>query len=183
VAYGGAQKLFAVKPDLTTLGKVVGGGLPCAAYGGREEIMRKVAPDGPMYQAGTLSGNPLAMAAGIAMLEALRDGAAYERIERASHKLEAGLESAAKKAGVPVQVARVGSMITPFFSRTRIENWEQAKHADTKAFARFFGVMLDEGVVLPPSQYETWFLSTEHDDAVIEETIAAAEKAFAAAAG
>jgi glutamate-1-semialdehyde 2,1-aminomutase len=182
VAYGGAQKLYAVKPDLTTLGKVVGGGLPCAAYGGREEIMRQVAPDGPMYQAGTLSGNPLAMAAGIAMLQALHDGAAYERIERSSHKLQVGLESAAKKAGVPVRVARVGSMITPFFASGAITNWEEAKHADTKAFGRFFGVMLDRGVVLPPSQYETWFLSTEHDDAVIEETVAAAEKAFAAAA-
>jgi glutamate-1-semialdehyde 2,1-aminomutase len=182
VAYGGAQSLYGVKPDLTCLGKVIGGGLPCAAYGGREDLMRQVAPDGPVYQAGTLSGNPLAMAAGIATLQALRDGLAYTRLEQASAALEAGLTDAARTAGVPLYCTRVGSMFCPFFSDRPIENYEQALGSDTKAFATFFGVMLDRGVTLPPSQFETWFLSTEHDAECIEQTLAAAREALAAVA-
>ncbi|MCX5660657.1 MAG: glutamate-1-semialdehyde 2,1-aminomutase [Planctomycetota bacterium] len=182
VAWGGAQSIYGVEPDLTCLGKVIGGGVPCAAYGGREDLMRQMAPDGPVYQAGTLSGNPLAMAAGMAMLEALRDGTAYAKLEKASADLESGLKRAADRAGVPLFATRVGSMYCPFFHPGPVENYEQALKSDTKAFTAFFGSMLDQGVVLPPSQYETWFLSTEHDANCIEQTITAAERAFVAAA-
>ena len=181
VAYGGAQQLYGVKPDLTCLGKVVGGGLPCAAYGGRAELMAHVSPEGPMYQAGTLSGNPLAMAAGLATLEALADGQAYVQLETTAAALATGLAAAAKKAGVAVQVQRVGSMLCPFFSATPIENYEQAVRCDTQAFARFWGSMLDQGVTLPPSQFEAWFVSTAHDDAAVKATLKAAAKAFKAA--
>jgi glutamate-1-semialdehyde 2,1-aminomutase len=181
VAYGCAQSLYNVTPDLTTLGKVVGGGMPCAAYGGREDLMRQMAPDGPIYQAGTLSGNPLAMAAGLATLELLREDSAYARLEQASAALADGLVTAAKKAGVAVQMNRVGSMLTPFFTDQPVRNYVEATRSDTAAFARFFGTMLDEGVTLPPSQYEAWFVSLAHDDEAIEQTLAAAEKAFAAA--
>lgn len=188
VNYGGAQALYHVTPDLTCLGKVVGGGLPCAAYGGREDLMRQVAPDGPMYQAGTLSGNPLAMAAGLATLDALKaDGfAAYAQIEEASRKLEMGLIEAAHSAGVPVYVTRVGSMLCPFFVREsgqRVVNYDEATACRTDRFARFFGTMLDEGVVLPPAQFEAWFVGTAHDTEAIEQTIAAASKGFVVAAG
>ncbi len=182
VAYGGAQSLYSIKPDLTCLGKVIGGGMPCAAYGGREQVMRQIAPDGPVYQAGTLSGNPVAMAAGLAMLELLQEPGTYADLELKSDKLVTGLAAAAKAAGVDVRINRVGSMFTPFFTSGPVTNYEQATACDTKAFSRFFGVMLDEGVVLPPSQFEAWFMSTAHDDAAIEQTIAAAEKAFAAVA-
>lgn len=180
VAYGGAQSIYNVKPDLTCLGKVIGGGLPCAAYGGREDLMRKVAPDGPMYQAGTHSGNPLAMAAGLATLDALKDGSAYVKLAAASAALVEGLRDAAKRAGVPVQVVAVGSMVCPFFIDKPVHSYEDALGSDTKAFAKFFNAMLDHGVALPPSQYETWFLSTEHDEAAIDETLAAAKNAFEA---
>jgi glutamate-1-semialdehyde 2,1-aminomutase len=181
VAYGGAQALYDIKPDLTCLGKIVGGGLPCAAYGGRGELMALVSPEGPMYQAGTLSGNPLAMAAGLATLEALQDGEAYVQLETTAAMLADGLAAAAKKAGVPVQLQRVGSMLCPFFSPSPIDNYEQAVACDTAAFARFWGVMLDEGVTLPPSQFEAWFVSTAHDEAAIKATLKAAAKAFKAA--
>ena len=181
VGYGGAQGLYGVKPDLTALGKIVGGGMPCAAYGGREQLMRQVAPDGPVYQAGTLSGNPVAMAAGLATLELLREEGAYERLDAAAAKLAYGLIAAAKKAGVPVSLNRVGSMLTPFFTDRTVSNYDGATACDTAAFARFFRAMLDEGVVLPPSQFEAWFVSLAHDEAAIERTIAAAERAFAAA--
>jgi glutamate-1-semialdehyde 2,1-aminomutase len=178
VAYGGAQSLYDITPDLTCLGKVIGGGLPCAAYGGREDLMRQVAPDGPMYQAGTLSGNPLAMAAGIATLKLLRDGDAYARLEKSSAALESGLAEAARAAGVPLTVTRVGSMVCPFFLPQAPANYEQALKSDTKAFAAFFRAMLDAGVCLPPSQFETWFVSTAHDEAAIAATLAAARKAL-----
>ena len=178
VAFGGAQAIYDITPDLTCMGKVIGGGLPCAAYGGREDLMRQVAPDGPMYQAGTLSGNPLAMAAGIATLKLLRDGSAYATLEKQSAKLHAGLLQAAKEAGVPISVTRVGSMICPFFSAKAPTSYEQALKSDTAAFGRFFGSMLDQGVALPPSQYETWFVSVAHDDAAIEATMAAAREAL-----
>ena len=187
VDYGCAQKLYGVMPDLTCLGKVVGGGLPCAAYGGKAEVMRMVAPDGPVYQAGTLSGNPLAMAAGLATLEALKADsfAAYAQLETAAAKLEMGLNQAAKAAGVPVYTTRVGSMVCPFFVPTpdkRVVNYDDATACRTDRFAVFFRTMLDEGVVLPPAQYEAWFVGTAHDDTAIEKTIAAATKAFAKAA-
>jgi len=180
VAYGGAQSIYKVNPDITCLGKVVGGGLPCAAYGGREDLMRQVAPDGPMYQAGTLSGNPLAMAAGIATLKLLRDGKAYDVLEKQSAKLAAGLADAAKSAGVPLAVTRVGSMVCPFFAASAPTNYDQALKSDTKAFAVFFRSMLEHGVALPPSQYETWFVSAAHEDSEIELTIKAATLAFSA---
>jgi len=178
VAWGGAQNLYDVKPDLTCLGKVVGGGLPCAAYGGREDLMRRMAPDGPIYQAGTLSGNPLAMAAGLATLRALADGQAYRRLETLSSRLAAGLIESAAKAGVPVQVTRVGSMICPFFAAAPIRNYETAVSCDTARFTTFFNAMLASGVVLPPSQYETWFVSTAHDETSIDATIRAAAGAM-----
>jgi glutamate-1-semialdehyde 2,1-aminomutase len=182
VAFRCAQSLYGVTPDLTCLGKVVGGGLPCAAYGGKEKLMRHVAPDGPMYQAGTLSGNPLAMAAGIAMLTALQDDSVYDQLESQSEKLASGLTRSAHEAGVPLNVSKVGSMICPFFNETLPTNYEQAASCDTDAFAVFFRAMLDQGILLPPSQFETWFVSAEHDDNCIDETIAAAKLAFEAVA-
>jgi glutamate-1-semialdehyde 2,1-aminomutase len=187
VNYGGAQTLYGVTPDLTCLGKVVGGGLPCAAYGGREALMRQVAPDGAMYQAGTLSGNPLAMAAGLATLEALKaDGfAAYAQLEETARKLEMGLIEAAESADVPIFLTRVGSMVCPFFvadAGQQVTNYDDATSCRTDRFAAFFGAMLDEGVVLPPAQYEAWFVGTAHDTEAIETTIAAASKGFVKAA-
>lgn len=188
VGYSGAQGLYGVTPDLTCLGKVVGGGLPCAAYGGKAEFMRQVAPDGPVYQAGTLSGNPLAMAAGIATLEALKHNGseAYVTLDTQAMRLKAGLKAAAQSAGVPVYLTRVGSMICPFFVANegdRVTDYAQATACRTDRFAAFFQTMLDQGVVLPPAQYEAWFVSTAHDDEAIEKTIKAAGEAFAVAAG
>ena len=182
VAYGCAQSLYGVTPDLTCLGKVVGGGLPCAAYGGRADLMREVAPDGPIYQAGTLSGNPMAMAAGLATLEILREDGAYDRLERLSQRLATGLTKAAGKAGVSVTVSRVGSMLTPFFTDSEVKNYDDAVACDTDAFGTFFRTMLDNGVVLPPSQFEAWFVGLAHDEDAIDATIKAAKKAFAAVA-
>lgn len=181
VAYGCAQALYGVTPDLTCLGKIVGGGMPCAAYGGREDLMRQVAPDGPMYQAGTLSGNPVAMAAGLATLEALADSdqAVYARLEKQAARLETGLTEAAEASGVPLAVQRVGSMICPFFTDKPVRNYEDAISCDTQAFAAFFRKMLDLGIVLPPSQFETWFVSREHDDVAIDQTVSAAREALA----
>jgi len=181
VAYGGAQTLYRVRPDITCLGKVIGGGLPCAAYGASRNLMSLVAPDGPVYQAGTLSGNPLAVAAGIATLEILRDGKGYEQLERAASTLAEGLIAGAKRSKVSGVVNRVGSMLTCFFTRARaVRNYADATACDTQAFARFFRGMLEAAVVLPPSQFETWFLSSAHDDDAIEQTLAAAERAMAA---
>ncbi|MEM0915058.1 MAG: glutamate-1-semialdehyde 2,1-aminomutase [Planctomycetota bacterium] len=182
VGLGGAQRLYGVTPDVTCLGKVVGGGLPCAAYGAREEIMRMVSPDGPVYQAGTLSGNPLAMAAGAATLRELRDTDAYEQLERTGAQLSDGLRHAAAKAGCPVQVTRVGSMLGVFFSDTPVANYAQATACRTDRFTAFFGAMLDRGVMLAPSAYEAWFVSTAHQPADIDDTLTAAEAAFEAAA-
>ncbi len=186
VDYGGAQQLYGVEPDLTCLGKVVGGGLPCAAYGGKASLMRQMAPDGPTYQAGTLSGNPLAMAAGTATLEALREGRKYEQLEDASAGLAEHLRSGAAKAGVAATINRVGSMVCCFFRTPGadgpIENYEDALTCDTEAYAVFFNAMLDRGVALPPSQFETWFVSTAHDSKCIERTGNAAVEAFEAVA-
>ncbi|HUW32497.1 MAG TPA: glutamate-1-semialdehyde 2,1-aminomutase [Planctomycetota bacterium] len=177
VAYGGAQELFRIRPDLTTLGKVIGGGLPVGAYGGRAEIMDCVAPAGKVYQAGTLSGNPLAVAAGLATLRKLRQPGFYARLERTSSRLAQGLESAFRSAGVSVCINRVGSMICPFFTGGPVADYAAASRADTGLFGRFFGGMLVRGVYLPPSQFEAWFVSAVHSDADIDETIAAAAEA------
>ncbi|HWP29188.1 MAG TPA: glutamate-1-semialdehyde 2,1-aminomutase [Chloroflexota bacterium] len=185
VAYGGAQALYGVYPDLTCLGKVLGGGLPVGAYGGRREIMAQVAPAGPVYQAGTLAGNPLAMAAGCATLRLLRAGDAYRRLEALAQPLATGLAEAAAAAGLPVQVARVGSLLTVFFTDSPVTDYESARRADTARYARFFHAMLARGVYLPPSQFEVWCVSLAHTEADIAATLAAARAAFAevAAAG
>jgi glutamate-1-semialdehyde 2,1-aminomutase len=182
VSYGGAQALYGVTPDLTCLGKIVGGGLPCAAFGGRSEVMRQVAPDGPVYQSGTLSGNPLAMASGIATLEAIKDGQAHEQLEQTASQLETGLGKQADKAGVPVYITRVGSMLSVFFHEGPVTNFDQASQCRTDRFAAFFGSMLDQGIMLAPAQYEAWFVSTAHDESCITATLDAAGNAFKAAA-
>jgi glutamate-1-semialdehyde 2,1-aminomutase len=176
----GAQALFGVTPDLTTLGKVLGGGLPVGAYGGRREIMELVAPSGPVYQAGTLSGNPLAMAAGIATLRELAESGAWERAAAAAARLFDGLGATAAEAGVTGQPTRAGTMLGFFFTDQPIGGWEAAKDADTVRFAAFHRGMLDRGVYLPPSQFEAWFVSSEHGEAVIDATVEAAREAFAA---
>jgi glutamate-1-semialdehyde 2,1-aminomutase len=185
VAYGGAQELYNIRPDLTTMGKIIGGGLPVGAYGGPKEIMDMVAPLGPMYQAGTLSGNPLAMAAGCAMLKQLRDrkGEVYPQLENLSGKLVEGVAAAAKEAGVALYHNRVGSMFTWFFNPGPVTDWDSASKSDTEAFGKFFRTMLDSGVYLPPSQYEAAFLGTTHSEDDIQKTIAAAKLAFAAVRG
>ncbi len=174
----GAQTLYNVKPDLTTLGKVIGGGLPVGAYGGKKEIMQMVAPAGPMYQAGTLAGNPLAMSAGLATLDLIRDEAIWEAMEARGQQLDAGIESAAKQAGVPIQQTRVGTMRTTFFSETKPVNWNTIKLADKVQFAKFFQKMLANGVYLAPSQFEAGFLSIVHDERVIAATLEAVESTF-----
>ncbi len=182
LARGGACGLYGLEPDLVTFGKVIGGGLPVGAFGGRVEVMDRIAPAGPVYQAGTLSGNPMAMAAGKATLEQLTPPA-YERLEESSAALAQGLADAARKAGVAVQVNRVGSMLTVFFSAKPVYDAQSARASDTKKFGRFFHAMLEAGVYLPPSQFEAAFVSLAHSDDDIQTTIAAAEKAFAEAAG
>ena len=183
VAFGGAQELYAIQPDLTTMGKIIGGGLPVGAYGGPSEIMDLVAPLGPVYQAGTLSGNPLAMAAGLATLRHLRDHKKeiYPRLDKLGGELAAGVAAAAKAAGTPICYNRVGSMFTWFFAPCPVTDWNSAAKSDTEAFGRFFRAMLDNGVYLPPSQFEAAFLSAAHTEEDIQQTIAAAKQAFAAA--
>ena len=175
---GGAQTLYKVKPDLTALGKVIGGGLPVGAYGGRGEIMQMVAPAGPMYQAGTLSGNPLAMSAGIAALELIESQSVWDEMEARACQLDAGIEAAARKAGVPIQQTRVGTMRTTFFSEVKPVDWNTVKAADKAQFGKFFQKMLEQGVYLAPSQFEAGFLSIVHDERIITATIAGAEEAF-----
>ncbi|MFQ5423203.1 MAG: glutamate-1-semialdehyde 2,1-aminomutase [Phycisphaerae bacterium] len=170
VAAGGVQSIYGIRPDLTTFGKVIGGGLPVGAYGGRADLMSMVAPAGSVYQAGTLSGNPLAMVAGLATLRCL-DDEAYERLERQSASLETGLSEALGAAGVGAVVQRVGSMLTVFFGVPAVRDIEQAAAADHARFGRFFHALLDRGVHLPPSGYEAWFVSLAHDSAVIAETL------------
>lgn len=176
---GGAQTLFDIKPDLTALGKVIGGGLPVGAYGGRRDIMEMVAPVGPMYQAGTLSGNPLAMTAGIATIRGLTAPSVWDKLEAAGERLMQGLHAAAQDAGVKVSHSRVGTMFGLFFTDQPVTDWPTAKTADTQRFARYFRAMLANGVYVAPSQFEAGFISTAHDDAVIDATVAAAAKAFA----
>lgn len=183
VAYGGAQALYGVTPDLTCLGKVIGGGLPVGAYGGRSEIMAMVAPLGPVYQAGTLSGNPLCMTAGIETLKVLAQPGAYERLEESSARLADGLRTAAEAARVPIFQTRVGSMFCTFFSTERVVDYASAKRSDTDRYARFFRAMLASGVYLAPSQFEAGFLSLAHSEQDIERTVQAAEAAFAGLGG
>jgi glutamate-1-semialdehyde 2,1-aminomutase len=179
VAYGGAQSLFSVTPDLTTLGKIVGGGLPVGAYGGRAEIMDHILPAGKVFQAGTLSGNPLATAAGIATLKLLKDGQAYERLERLGERLERGLRDAAISAGAAHCITRVGSMMTLFFQTGPVTNWTTASKSDTARYAKYFWCLIDRGVYMPCSQYEALFISTAHSEADIEATVEAAREALA----
>ena len=179
VAYGGAQARYGIKPDLTCLGKIVGGGLPAAAFGGRADVMRVLAPLGPVYQAGTLSGNPLAMAAGLKTLELLRAPGAYEKLEALSARLEAGLRGVFTTAKVPTTFHRVGSMWTGFFTAGPVTDYTTAKTSDTARFGRFFRAMLREGVYLAPSQFEAAFVSLAHTEADVDHTIAAAARALA----
>ncbi len=175
---GGAQALYGIQPDLTTLGKVIGGGLPVGAYGGRRDIMQLIAPSGSVYQAGTLSGNPLAMSAGIATLQALQDKPLWDRLLGAAEQLGTGLAAAADRAGIPIQQNRVGSMFSLFFSDAPVRDWATASHSDTERFARYFGSMLENGVYLAPSQFEAGFVSSEHSPEIIEQTILKADQAF-----
>jgi glutamate-1-semialdehyde 2,1-aminomutase len=180
LAFGGAQELFGINPDLTTMGKIIGGGLPVGGYGGPAEIMNLVAPLGPMYQAGTLSGNPLAMAAGIATLRYLKErkNEVYPQLEKLSGQLVDGITAAAKQAGVELCSNRVGSMFTWFFNPGPVTDWGSASKSNTEAFGKFFCKMLDQGIYLPPSQYEAAFLSAAHTEEDIQKTIAAAKQAF-----
>ena len=182
VAYGGAQGLYGVQPDLTCLGKIVGGGLPVGAYGGRREVMEMLAPSGPVYQAGTLSGNPLAMSAGISVLRILQDPAVYETLENSSARLARGLAEAADQTGTPVQSTRVGSMMTLFFTDKTVSDYSSARQADTDTHAAFFRAMLERGVYLAPSQFECTFVSLAHTDGDIDMTVQAARDAFKAIA-
>jgi glutamate-1-semialdehyde 2,1-aminomutase len=179
VAYGGAQTRYAVRPDLTCLGKIIGGGLPVGAYGGRRDLMEQVAPLGGVYQAGTLSGNPLAVAAGLATLSALREPGTYDRLERLGASLQRGLEMAAEKAGVPLTVNRVGSMLTAFFCSGPVTDYATARRADTARYARYFHAMLARGVFLAASQFEAAFVSLAHEDRDLEAAAAAAMEAMA----
>lgn len=178
LARGGAQERFRLRADLTTLGKVIGGGLPVGAYGGRSDLMSLIAPEGPVYQAGTLSGNPLAVAAGIACLDALASPGTYERLERTSRVLCEGIEAEARSAGVPLTVNRVGSMWTAFFTEGPVWDYATAKKADTARFGAFFHALLREGVYLPPSQFEAAFVSTAHGDAEIDHTLRGIRRAL-----
>ena len=175
VHYGGAQTLFGVTPDLTCLGKIIGGGLPVGAYGGRREIMQMIAPAGPVYQAGTLSGNPLAVTAGIETLKALKAAGTYKKLEAKSVALADGLGRAAKEAGVPLTQTRVGSMLCGFFTDQPVVDYTSAKRSDTQRYAKFFRGMLERGIYFAPSQFEAAFLSTAHSDADIRKTVAAAQ--------
>ncbi len=183
IAYGGAQQTCRVLPDLTTLGKIIGGGLPVGAYGGKAALMDLVAPVGPVYQAGTLSGNPLAVSAGLKTLEILRRPGTYDRLNSLSEKLTAGLGAEAKRAGVALAINRVASMFTPFFTRGPVVDYASARKAETSAFAGFFRAMLEQGVYFPPSQFEAAFVSAAHSEDDVQKTIAAAAKAFAKVAG
>ena len=178
LARGGAQERYGITPDITTLGKIIGGGLPVGAYGGSRDLMNNIAPAGPIYQAGTLSGNPLSMTAGLITLRRLRDRSIYDRLENASAKLCEGLDTAALDAGVKTVTNRVGSMWTSFFSAESVFDWDTANKSDRQLYGRFFHAMLREGVYLAPSQFEAGFVSVAHTDEIIERTIEAARRAF-----
>ena len=178
VAWGGAQRLYNITPDLTTLGKIVGGGMPLAAYGGRADIMALIAPDGPVYQAGTLSGNPIAVAAGIALLKLISQPGTYEKLEASTKALVEGIGAAAREAGVPLHANRVGSMFTGFFCDGDVFDYTSAKRSDTARFGKFFNAMLERGVYLAPSQFEAGFVSTAHDERAISRTLDAARESM-----
>jgi len=178
LAPGGAQEISGIKPDLTVLGKIIGGGLPIGAFGGRREVMEKLAPVGPVYQAGTLSGNPVAVAAGITVLKALKAPGIYEKLEQSGKKLAEGLAGAAKKAGVPVIINRAGSMMTMFFTAEPVTDYASALKSDKKRYADYFHKMLDRGIYLAPSQFEALFVSTAHTEADIAKTVKAAEESL-----
>ncbi|HET9681206.1 MAG TPA: glutamate-1-semialdehyde 2,1-aminomutase [Candidatus Limnocylindrales bacterium] len=179
VAHGGAQARYGVRPDLTVLGKIIGGGMPIGAYGGRADLMARIAPEGPVYQAGTLSGHPLTMAAGVATLRQL-DDSTYGRLEATGAALEAGLREAATRAGRAAAISRVGSLLTVFFREGLPTTTDAAMASDRAAYARFFGAMLDRGVLLPPSQFEAWFISAAHGAAELDATLEAARESFQA---
>jgi len=178
VAYGGAQSVYSVDPDITCLGKIIGGGMPVGAYGGRREIMKTVSPLGPMYQAGTLSGNPVAMAAGATTLKLLKEPGVYEGLDASAEALELGMREVFSRAETPLTVNRVGSMMTLFFAQGEADGWSAVSAADKEGYARFFHRMIEEGVYLPPSPFEAMFVSTAHTDADIEATVRAAERAL-----
>jgi glutamate-1-semialdehyde 2,1-aminomutase len=178
IARGGAQERYGITPDITTLGKIIGGGLPVGAYGGSREIMSHIAPAGPIYQAGTLSGNPLSMTAGLVTLRRLRDTFVYERLESASQRLCAGLAAAAHEAGVTTVTNRVGSMWTSFFTGEPVVDWDSANKCDRELYGKFFHAMLEEGVYLAPSQFEAAFVSLAHTDEIIDQTLGAAKKSI-----
>ncbi|MGM0899150.1 MAG: glutamate-1-semialdehyde 2,1-aminomutase [Bacillota bacterium] len=177
--YGGAQNLLGLEPDLTALGKIIGGGLPIGAYGGKREIMETVAPLGPAYQAGTMAGNPASIQAGIACLEVLQEKGIYERMDRLGERLEAGILAAAEKHGVTITINRLKGALTIYFTDQKVKNYEQAEATDGETFGRFFKLMLDQGINLAPSKYEAWFLTTEHTEEDIDTSIRAVEHAFA----
>ncbi|MDG6918866.1 MAG: glutamate-1-semialdehyde 2,1-aminomutase [Nitrososphaerota archaeon] len=179
VGEGGAQGVFGVEPDLTTLGKIIGGGFPVGAYGGKSEVMAEVSPEGPVYQAGTLSGNPVAMAAGLKALELLTKGG-YRRLEEASAALQEGIQSGAEKAGVALTINRIGSMLGQFFCGGQVVDFRTASRTDAGTYGRYFWEMLRSGVYLPPSAFETVFVSLAHSDADVERTVGAARRAFKA---
>jgi glutamate-1-semialdehyde 2,1-aminomutase len=178
VARGGAQSLYRVTPHLTTLGKILGGGLPIGGFGGRKDIMSQLSPNGPVYQAGTLSGNPMATCAGLKTLQMLQAGGFYRTLESVSNQLAKGLAEKAKEAGIPHRVNRVGSMLTLFFTDRDVVDFETAQSCDTEAFGRFFTAMVKNGVLLPPSQFESWFVSGAHAEMHVRKTLDAAEKSF-----
>jgi glutamate-1-semialdehyde 2,1-aminomutase len=178
VAYGGAQQLYKIDPDMTTLGKIIGGGLPVGAYGGKARLMDLVAPAGPVYQAGTLSGNPLAVAAGLKTLEILRRPGIYERLDLLTGKLTSGLMAAGARVGMPLTVNRVGSMFTAFFTPDSVSDYATAKKADTAAYGLFFRSLLEMGVYFPPAQFEAAFVSTSHSEGDVKATLEAASYGF-----
>ncbi len=176
---GGAQGLYGIKPDISCFGKVIGGGLPVGAYGGREDIMQMIAPSGPVYQAGTLSGNPLAMIAGLTTLKKLQDGSVYQALEEKGAKLEAEFLRLSKMYSIPMTINRVGSMICPFFTEETVTDYDSAKKSNLVLFNRYFSLMLDQGILLPPSQFEGYFISNAHGEVALNETMFAVEHAFA----
>ena len=178
LAFGGAQSVYGVIPDMTCLGKIIGGGLPVGAYGGKRQIMEIVAPSGPVYQAGTLSGNPLAVAAGLKTLELLEDDAVYAHIDQITGQLCRGLQDQLQEFRIPCQLNRVGSLFTLFFTQKKVTDYDSAKSADTERFSRYFRVMLEEGIYLPPSQFEALFVSIAHTEREVEKTLEASERAL-----
>jgi len=178
MAYGGAQTVYGISPDLTVLGKIIGGGLPVGAYGGRLDIMKQIAPQGPVYQAGTLSGNPVAMAAGLATLRDIRHSGFYDALDERAERLAAGLQKAAERSNIPVWLERIGSMLGLFFTDRPVKNFQDAKTSDLARFSAYYRGMLDSGIYLPPSQFETFFISSAHNIDPIDETITAAAHVF-----